>query len=106
VGRKRQYASAAERLRAFRARSPQKEQAEPVPSPSGPKRKTSRPARLVSIENEVRALIDEYQAWIDRLPGSLHESDLAGKLEEAIDKLTEVAETLADIDLPKGFGRD
>jgi hypothetical protein len=40
------------------------------------------------------------------LPESLQESDLATKLEGAIDKLTEVVTAIADIDLPKGFGRD
>ena len=107
MGRKRQYASAADRLRAFRARSQEgRVAAPPAPPPPGPKRKASRPARLVAIENETQALIDEYQAWRDGLPESLQEGSLAAKLDEAIDRLTEVAETLGDIDLPKGFGRD
>lgn len=102
MGRKRQYTSAAERLRAFRARSQEDRAAQPPLQ----KRKTSRPARLVAIEKETRALIDEYQGWRDSLPDPLQESGLAVKLDEAIDKLTEVAETLADLDLPKGYGRD
>lgn len=102
MGRKRQYESAAERLRAFRARS-QEDRTAPTPVQE---RKTSRPARLVAIEKETRALIDEYQGWRDRLPEPLGDSGLAAKLDEAIDKLTEVAETLADLDLPKGYGRD
>ena len=108
MGRKRQYASAAERLKAFRTRA-QKAQVQPTSAPSSPPnaaRKASRPARLVAVDNEVRALVEEYQAWRERLPESLQESSLAGKLDEAIDKLTEIADALADVDLPRGFGRD
>jgi hypothetical protein len=55
---------------------------------------------------EAQALLEDYQTWRARLPESLQDSDLATKLDEAIEKLAEVAEILADIDLPKGFGRD
>jgi len=48
----------------------------------------------------------KYQDWRDRLPDSLQGSGLGTKLDEAIERLAEIAETLADIDLPKGFGRD
>lgn len=109
MGRKRQYASAAERLRAFRARAQgghaDPEQAQVTPSASFRKR-ASRPARLQILENETHALLEEYQSWQDRLPESLQESRLAAKLEEALDKFREMAELLASIDLPKGFGRD
>lgn len=108
MGRKRQYASAAERLRAFRDRK--KEEAAsrvvPKPAPVKPKKGPSRPARLATMENEAQAFIDELQGWRDSLPESFQESALAGKLDEAIEKFSEVAETLADIDLPRGFGRD
>lgn len=105
MGRKRQYASAAERLRAFRTRK--KETAtRAVPLAIRPKRRASRPARLAAMENEAQAFIDELQAWRECLPESFQESALASKLDEAIDKFSEVAETLADIDLPRGFGRD
>ena len=107
MGRKRQYATSADRLRAFRARSDQ-EQAKPAPlrsTPSGPKQKASRPARLLALCRGVQALLDEYQTWRDRLPESLQESDLAAKLDEAVEGFTEVAEALAAIDLPKGYGR-
>ena len=105
MGRKRQDSSAAERLRAFRARI-KEERAIPAPPRFEARRKASRPARLVSIESELRALIDEYQGWRDRVPESLQESNLAGKLDQTIDELTEAAEMLAGVDLPKGFGRD
>lgn len=105
MGRKRKYSNAAERLKAFRARA--KLGVAPVSPPTAPKTKVpSRPARVLAMENEAQALIDEYQAWRDNLPESLQESGLADKLDEAIDRLTDVAGTLADIDLPKGFGRD
>ena len=107
MGRKRRYSNAAERLRAFRARV--KIGAESDPPTTIPKRKArviSRPARLAAAESELQALLDEYQAWRDNLPESLKESGLATKLDDAIDKLTEVVEGLADIDLPRGFGRD
>ena len=107
MGRKRRYSSAAERLRAFRARA--KIGAASVPPPTSPKRKArvlSRQARLAAAESELQALLNGCQAWRDNLPESLQESRLATKLDDAIDKLTEVVEGLADIDLPKGFGRD
>lgn len=109
MGRKRQYANAAERLRAFRTRKKEaapKVASQPVSLVIRPKRRTSRPARLAAMGNEAQAFIDELQAWRDCLPESFQESALAGKLDEAIEKFSEVAETLADIDLPRGFGRD
>ena len=36
----------------------------------------------------------------------LQNHGLVTKLDDAIDKLAEVVEALADVDLPKGFGRD
>ena len=108
MGRKRQYANAVERLRAFRSRKKEEAASKfaPEPVPVGPKRRPSRPARLAAMENEAQAFIDELQAWRDSLPESFQESALAGKLDEAIEKFSEVAETLADINLPRGFGRD
>lgn len=106
MGRKRRYSNAAERLKAFRARA--KLCATSTP-PAGPKRKAkvlSRPARLAAIENELQALTDEYQAWRDNLPESFQESGLATKLDEAVERLTDLVAGVADIDLPKGFGRD
>ena len=107
MGRKRRYGNAAERLRAFRARA--KISAESVSPPTSPERKArvlSRPARLAAAESELHALLDEYQAWRDNLPESLQESGLAVKLDETIDEFTEIVAALAEIDLPKGFGRD
>ena len=107
MGRKRRYSNAAERLRAFRART--KISKESVTPPLSPKRKAkaiSRPARLAAAENELQDLLDEYQTWRDNQPESLQASGLATKLDEAIDKLTLIVAALAEIDLPKGFGSD
>ena len=108
MGRNRKYNNAADRLKAFRLRV-KLGTAPGLAQPSSGKRtaKTiSRPARLLALQNGAQALLDEYQAWRDNLPESLQESGLASKLDEAIDKFTDVTDTLADIDLPKGFGRD
>ncbi len=58
------------------------------------------------MESELQTLADEFQAWRDNLPDSLQEGRLASKLDEAIEGLTELASAAAEIDLPKGFGRD
>lgn len=108
MGRKRKYSHAAERLKAFRERA-KLGATSPAPSAAAPKRKAkvlSRPARLAAVENELQALADELQSWRDNLPDSLQDSSLASKLDEAIEGLTELASAAAEIDLPKGFGRD
>jgi hypothetical protein len=51
-------------------------------------------------------LHDEYQAWLDSMPESLAEGDLADKLQETIDQLEEAVSQVSDIDPPRGFGRD
>ncbi len=108
MGRKRQYADAAERLRAFRARVCQEHEAAPVlVSPlAEPKRKASRAARLLTLETDAQALLDEFETWRENLPESLQESRVAAKLDDAIDKLTDIVEAAASIDPPKGYGRD
>ncbi len=110
MGRKRQYDSAAERLKAFRARLVSKKQVEPiliqVSSSPKPKRGASRQARLLALENDAQGLLDEFQSWRENLPESLQESRLAAKLDEAIDRFTDIVEISIAIDLPKGYGRD
>ncbi len=99
------YPTAAERLQAFRLRKKgeQPEKSSPVPAKV---KAPSRPARLLMVKRELRALLDEYQGWRDNLPEPFHESDLAQKLDDTIDQLAEATELLEGIDLPKGFGRD
>ena len=104
MGRKRTYPTAADRLKAFRLRK-KVEQPEKSQGPAKVKA-PSRPARLLFVNRELRALLDEYQQWRDNLPEPFLESDLAQKLDETIEQLAEATELLEEIDLPKGFGRD
>lgn len=60
----------------------------------------SRPARLRTLEKEVRQLALEYQEWVDALPDNLAESAMAGKLEETIEALESIADDLWAIDPP------
>lgn len=62
--------------------------------------KPSRPARLQVIQQEVRRLASEYQAWLDALPENMAAGDMAAKLEETIEALEDVADDLWAIDLP------
>jgi hypothetical protein len=91
--------SNAERQRRYRER--RKAQA-PVVRYRRPVDRRSRPERWRDAVETLRALQEEYQAWLDNLPESLQSSALAEKLEEVctldLDAL--------DIDLPRGFGRD
>jgi hypothetical protein len=61
---------------------------------------------LAAVENELQALADELQAWRDNQPESLQDSSLAIKLDEAIERLTDLVAEVAEVDLPKGFERD
>ena len=114
MGRKRQYGSAAERLAAWRERQKKagEENVEVVASApaSAPgikaKRKVSKPARLRTIEAEAQALMDELQSWRDNLPESLQDGSVADKLDAAIEGCQLLVDTAAEIDLPKGYGRD
>lgn len=98
------HASAAERQRAYRERLAG--QSETVPSPSRRPRLPSRPARLLTALDLVRALQAEYEAWRERLPESLADSEQAARLVETVDLLEQAADLLAAIDPPRGFGRD
>ncbi|HBN07279.1 MAG TPA: hypothetical protein DD435_01080 [Cyanobacteria bacterium UBA8530] len=54
----------------------------------------SRPARMRTIEKEVRQLAAEYLAWFEALPENLGESAMAEKLEETIEVLESVADEI------------
>ena len=63
----------------------------------------SRPQRWRAAVAELRALQAEYAAWLTALPETLQDSAMAEALEIIVDlDLT----ALADIDLPRGYGRD
>jgi hypothetical protein len=105
MGRSRVYATAAERQKAYRCRgtAPPDQGSKPLPRRTRP---PSRPARLATAVATLQALQEEYQAWLDSMPESLADSDLAGKLQETIDQLEGAVDQLSDLDLPRGFGRD
>jgi hypothetical protein len=103
MGRNRKYSTPAERQRAYRLRVAGRA---PEPVPERRRRPPSRPARLAVLQGAVEALREEYQAWLDSLPDSLHDSDQAARLAETIDQLETVRDLLDDVQPPLGFGRD
>lgn len=106
MGRKRCYANAAERQRAFRERAKSANtEAQPVVPPVKT-RKLSRPKRLMALEDGIRHLLDEYEEWRAQLPETLEGTAQADALDVAIETLGEAAELLAGISPPRGFGRD
>jgi hypothetical protein len=95
--------SSAERQRAYISRLK-------AGRPMAPKRRKpidrrSKPQRWDDAVGELLSLLDDYQAARDNLPDSLAETAYVEKL-DAVLELRELVETLADADLPKGFGRD
>ena len=104
--RPKKYASVAERQRAHRARVKERlAQLQPLPIPTKKPRKLTRPARLERVAEELRALADEYQDWLDAQPANLASAELTERLEETIGQLQTALETLEMIDPPRGFGR-
>ena len=63
----------------------------------------SRPQRWRAAVAELCALLAEYAAWLTALPESLQDSPAAQALEIIVD--LDLAAP-ADIDLPRGYGRD
>lgn len=107
MGRPRIHANAAERQRAYRLRTAAQQQGcSPQAIPTPKRRRISRPARLAALEAAVAALQCEYEEWLESLPESLEGSVQADRLTETIDQLSAVAEALAEIQPPRGFGRD
>jgi hypothetical protein len=90
--------SNAERQRRYRRR--QKAQLRQLRQRQRPQ---SRAQRWMAAVEELQALQQEYQAWLDNLPESLQDSPVGEKL-EAICSLD--LEELVDIDLPLGWGKD
>ena len=63
----------------------------------------SRPQRWRDAVAELLALLAEYAGWLETLPESLRDSTTA----EALAAITDFdLEALADIEPPKGYGRD
>ena len=94
--------SNAERQARYRARR-HAEQAPPVIRYRRPADRRSRAQRWREAVAELLALQDEYAAWYEALPDSLHDTATA----EALQAIIELdLESLADIVPPRGFGRD
>jgi len=94
--------SDAERQARYRARR----QAEQTPSRvryRRPADRRARPQRWHDAVAELLALQAEYAAWCDALPNSLRDSATA----EALQAILELdLDVLAEIEPPRGFGRD
>ena len=94
--------SNAERQARYRARR-QAEQPPLLLRYRRPTDRRSRAQRWCDAVAELLALQDEYAAWYEALPDSLHDTATA----EALQAIIELdLETLADIVPPRGFGRD
>jgi hypothetical protein len=95
--------SSAERQRAYIARLKAG-----IPTASKPRRpidRRSKPQRWDDAIAELLGVLDAFQEARDNLPDSLAESAYVEKLDTMLE-LRELVETLAEADLPKGFGRD
>lgn len=93
--------SNAERQARYRAR--RLSQSTPTFTRTRPRDRRTRPQRWRDAVSELLALQAEYTNWLTSLPDSLRNSATADALEVVVDlDLT----MLADIELPRGFGRD
>ena len=68
-----------------------------------PRRPTQRPQRWQDAVAELLALQEDYQGWLDALPESLADGATAEALRTICD--LDLSE-LANIEPPRGFGRD
>lgn len=73
---------------------------------SGSSRRRSRVQRLSMAIEELRSLLAEYEGWQSNLPDFADSSATAEKLEAAVEALATAADTLEELDLPLGYGRD
>ena len=94
--------SDAERQARYRAR---RQEHQPLPSIRyrRPADRRARPQRWRDAVAELLALQAEYTAWCDALPDSLRDSPTAEALHAIADLDLDV---LADIQPPRGYGRD
>jgi hypothetical protein len=94
--------SNAERQARYRARQ-QVASATPVTRPRGPTDRRSRPQRWRDAVGTLLTLQAQYTEWLTALPDSLQGSATADALEAIVD--LDLA-PLADVELPRGYGRD
>ena len=106
MARARIYANSAARQKAYRERATSNRAPPPPTAARAKNRPPSRPSRLAVIEKGLRALLTEYETWLNHLPEFLEDSHQAELLNDAIEQLTTAADLIADITLPLGFGRD
>jgi hypothetical protein len=95
--------SSAERQRAYIQRL--KAGIPTAPKPRRPIDRRTKPKRWDDAVGELLRLLDDYQTTWDNLPDRLSDTAYVEKL-DAVLELRELVETLADAELPKGFGRD
>ncbi len=105
MGRRRLYATDAERQQAYRDRLTSHSPPTPQPKPSR-KRQPSRPAKLAASQQVLQDLKNEYEAWLESLPEPLQDGPQAERVAETIEQLDTVLDLIADIQPPRGFGRD
>ena len=94
--------SGAERQARYRARQ-QVPQAAPTIRYRRPADRRSRPQRWNDAVAELIALQAEYAAWADAMPDGLRDTATAEVLQAIVDF---DLQTLADIEPPRGYGRD
>lgn len=70
-------------------------------SPPAAPRGRSRPARIRDLEVAARKLATEYETWLAAMPDNLAESATAEQLAEAIEQLTDIADSLDAIEPPR-----
>ena len=94
--------SDAERQARYRAR---RQEQQPLPSIRyrRPADRRARPQRWRDAVAELLALQAEYATWCDALPDSLRDSPTAEDLQAIVDL---DLDALADIQPPRGYGRD
>ena len=66
----------------------------------------SRVQRISTAIEELRGLLAEYEGWQSNLPDFAESSATAEKLEAAVEALATAVDTLEELDLPRGYGRD
>ena len=94
--------SGAERQARYRARQ-QAQQAGPTIRYRRPTDRRTRPERWHDAVAALLALQAEYAAWADALPEGLRDTATAEALQAIVDL---DLDTLADIEPPRGYGRD
>jgi|SRR5580704_4975419 hypothetical protein len=95
--------SNAERQARYRARQQGEAAATPATRPRRPTDRRSRPQRWRDALGTMLTLQAEYAEWLTTLPDSLQGSATADALEAIVD--LDLA-PLADVEPPRGYGRD